>query len=598
MRILFFLPTTSLVRHFDSVLLALANRGHAIRIATPGQETNWPLPEALAAHGRVSEVVCPAGRSDEWAGAARLFRLFVDYHRYLAPAFAGADKLRERARAEFIAALAGGRIRRLAARCPACNAKVLNDAVARLLLPDGGPAAERLRHLLTAIERAIPPDPLYQQFLRSEQPDAVLVSPLVGLGSEQTDWVKGARALGIPVGFPVFSWDNLTTKGIVHEQPDQVFVWNDIQKREAMEHHGVPAARVVVTGAPRFDAFLDLAPKRDRQTFCAKYALDPDKPIVAYLCSSDFVADAEAAFVWQWIAEVRREPVLAECNVVIRPHPRSEHQWTQADPGAWPRVAVVRPKSMNADRSLYETLFHSAVVVGLNTSAQIEAALLEKPVLTLLAPGFERGQQGTLHFRYLLEEEGGFVRVAEDFAAHRRHLVDAVQGRYDRAALRAFSTRFVRPAGLDRPATPLLADAIERLRPSGSFAAVKQWLRPARSRNDGRGARDASEGAVESLRALGHCADRIDVDGAAAPQACAGAVDRVARTMSAGDRPHASAACPSCGTDLTASELAALVRAAVGPGLENVRALLRVAEAAMGGGAAGSALTPQAAVKA
>ena len=61
----------------------------------------------------------------------------------------------------------------------------------------------------------------------------MLVSPLVRFGSEQADWVKSARALGIPVGFPVFSWDNLTTKGIIHVQPDRVFVWNEVQKREA-----------------------------------------------------------------------------------------------------------------------------------------------------------------------------------------------------------------------------------------------------------------------------------------------------------------------------------------------------------------------------
>jgi hypothetical protein len=67
----------------------------------------------------------------------------------------------------------------------------------------------------------------------------VLVTPLVELGSDQPDWIKSARALGIPVGFPVFSWDNLTTKGVLHVQPDRLFVWNDIQRREAIEYHNV-----------------------------------------------------------------------------------------------------------------------------------------------------------------------------------------------------------------------------------------------------------------------------------------------------------------------------------------------------------------------
>ena len=38
----------------------------------------------------------------------------------------------------------------------------------------------------------------------------------------------------------------------------------------------------------------------------------------------------------------------------------------------------------------------STIVVGLNASAQIEAGILGAPVLTLLAPGFEKGQSGPL----------------------------------------------------------------------------------------------------------------------------------------------------------------------------------------------------------
>jgi hypothetical protein len=178
--------------------------------------------------------------------------------------------------------------------------------------------------------------------------------------------------------------------------------------------------------------------------------------------------------VSRWIGEIRSDPSLAETNIVVRPHPRAEAQWSSFDAAAWPRVAVTMPKQMNADRLLYDTLYHSAAVVGLNTSAQIEAALLGKPVLTLLAPEFERGQQGTLHFRYLLEEDGGFVRVAAGFDEHRRHLADAVAGRHDAGATRAFIERFVRPAGLDRPATPILADAIERLH-TGNRSAAKRW---------------------------------------------------------------------------------------------------------------------------
>jgi hypothetical protein len=287
--------------------------------------------------------------------------------------------------------------------------------------------------------------------------------------------VKSARRLGIPVACPVFSWDNLTTKGLIHEQPDRVFVWNDIQEREAIDYHAVPADRIVVTGAPRFDAFIAMSPKKSRETFCARYGLQPDRPILTYLCSSEFVAGGEVAFVRAWIDEIRKEPSLAECNVLIRPHPRALDEWITLDTSGWPQVGVARSKLLNADQLLYDTLFHSAAVVGLNTSAQLEAGMLGKPVYTVLAPGFERGQQGTLHFRYLLQEEGGFVQVAKDFDEHRAHLADAVAGRYDAAQIRRFIERFIRPAGWDRAATPLLVDAVEAMRPAKT-TGLKRWF--------------------------------------------------------------------------------------------------------------------------
>ena len=205
-----------------------------------------------------------------------------------------------------------------------------------------------------------------------------------------------------------------------------MFVWNAVQKREATDYYGVSPDKVVITGAPRFDSFMELQPSVDRNAYCRTLDLDPAAPIVTYLCSSEFVAGHETAFVEQWIHAIRKDPRLTSCNVIVRPHPRSVRQWNDVDLARHGRVGLSLSRVLNADQSLYDALYHSAAVVGLNTSAQIEAGILGKPVLTLLAPGFEKGQQGTLHFRYLLREEGGFVELAKDLDEHKAHLARAV----------------------------------------------------------------------------------------------------------------------------------------------------------------------------
>jgi len=73
------------------------------------------------------------------------------------------------------------------------------------------------------------------------------------------------------------------------------------------------------------------------------------------------------------------------------------------------------------------------------------------------------GQEGTLHFHYLLRSQGGHVELAGDFEEHRQQLAAALAGRPDRATIDAFVERFVRPRGLSVAVAPIVADAIEEL---------------------------------------------------------------------------------------------------------------------------------------
>ncbi len=103
-----------------------------------------------------------------------------------------------------------------------------------------GTAGSSQRALALA-EDAIPSERLFDLFIQYERPDLVLVTPLVDYGSYQTDYVKSAHRVGVPVVFAPFSWDNLTNRGLIRVEPDRMLVWNEIQKREAVELHGVAA---------------------------------------------------------------------------------------------------------------------------------------------------------------------------------------------------------------------------------------------------------------------------------------------------------------------------------------------------------------------
>ena len=116
---------------------------------------------------------------------------------------------------------------------------------------------------------------------------------------------------------------------------------------------------------------------------------------------------------------------------------------------------------MNADQGLYDSLHHSGAVVGLNTSAMIEAGILDKPVLTLVMEEFAGGQEETLHFHYLRAANGGLLHEAHGFEEHVAQLGAALRAQ-DGDRIRKFVERFVRPRGLQTPVTPIMADEIER----------------------------------------------------------------------------------------------------------------------------------------
>jgi len=455
-RFLFVMQYPGYLRYFDSTVRLLAERGHHVDVVF---DSPHKQPEGMEALEGVAGITClgqTPRRDDVWTVVGKAVRGTIDYLRYLHPRFANAHYLRNRMR-DVLPPLFS-----FVGRWHSASADTTRRAIAPLL----------------ACERAIPSSPVLERFIRSRRPDAVVVTPLVTDRSTQVDIVKSAHALGLPVALCVASWDHLTTKGLMRVQPDLVAVWNEEQQAEAIEFHGVARERIAVTGAQPFDRWFTRQPT-DRASFCRKVSLDGSKPFVLFVGSTASISApvAEVDFVRRWIEALRAVPALRDVGVLIRPHPYNAVHWHDVDLTALPGVAVY-PRAANpvneADRQDYfDSLFHSEAVVGVNTTAMIEAAIVGRTVHAVLADEFQDTQGGTLHFRYLLAENGGFLRVAGSLPEHAiqvaETLADPATGR---EACKRFVARFIRPHGIDVNATPALVHALERLAASGPRPAV------------------------------------------------------------------------------------------------------------------------------
>jgi hypothetical protein len=459
MKVLFIARHFTYFRNFESVIAALAERGHQVHLAADREETlgGRELVDRLAARfpRHVTVGFTPIlhwGRYRRLSGA---LRIGLDYLRYSDPRYETTPKLRDRAYARtawFVLALA-----RLPGR------RIITRALER-------------------IEAAVPRQLGVDDFIREQQPDVLLVTPLIELGSPQLDYVRAARSLGIRSALCVWSWDHLSSKALIRVVPDRIIVWNDVQRDEAERFHGIESDRVVVTGAQCFDQWFDRAPSRDRETFCRAVGVPPDRPLLLYVCSALFKnSPSEAGLVLEWIGAIRRSPDarLRDAAILVRPHPQRLDEWPTDARDTLARGRAVlwgsNPVEEESRADYFDSMCHAAAVVGLNTSALVEAAIVDRPVFTLLLPEFRHNQEGTFHFHHLLTVGGGFLNVSRSIEEHAEQLSHALAGGAVRPN-RPFVEQFVRPRGVSVAATPVFADAVETLLREGAAWPVEGRL--------------------------------------------------------------------------------------------------------------------------
>ena len=451
MKILFSALHFANLRNYESVVRLLAERGHRVHLIAEEPETfgGQALVERLAAeHPTVSWGWAPSPSEEPWFSFAQKVRFALEYVRFLGPEYAQAQKLRMRN----------------IMRVP----RVVRWVCAGIGWTGIGQRA--ILRVLKWLERHIPLSRDVEAFLAAQRPDVLLLTSLTVARSTEVHQLKAARALGIRSAACILSWDHLSSKALLHIAPDRTLVWNDTQKTEAVHLHGLPAESIAVTGAQCYDQWFDRRPGRTREEFCASVGLDPARRFVLYVCSamSPLPNPLEPVFVRDWVQALRasEDSEVREAALLIRPHPEREREWRGIDLDGFENVVVSgrTPIDSDAKADYFDALFYSDAVVGLCTSAFLEAAIVGRPVLTLLLPAFRLHQEGMAHFRYLLTVGGGLLHTAPDLDAHIGQLGTAMRGRGARDERnQRFLQEFIRPRGLTVPATPSFVDAVESL---------------------------------------------------------------------------------------------------------------------------------------
>ena len=225
------------------------------------------------------------------------------------------------------------------------------------------PPRALVKRALELAETLVPSERYYELFIRSHAPDVVLITPLIDFGSYQTDYVKSAHRLGIPVAFLPFSWDNLTNRGLVRIAPDRVLVWNEHQKREAVDvsrrpgrshrRDGCAAVRRFLRDAAVDDAGRVLRARRARSVA----AVSAVPVLVAFRRAGRSRIRARVG-----AARCARDPSVGDCGILVRPHPANAEPWEGVDLAAISRTRPCGPSRRRCKPipALYDSLYHCA----------------------------------------------------------------------------------------------------------------------------------------------------------------------------------------------------------------------------------------------
>ena len=245
------------------------------------------------------------------------------------------------------------------------------------------------------------------EYLRRRTPDLVLVSPLVEAASDQVDVVRAAQAcrdarrhpggeLGQPHQQGQSSGPVARSHRRLERQSRKTRRSGSTESPPSGGRHRCASATTIGSSGGR---------RQPRRVLPYRRGLIARRPFILYTGSAPCSSrddEVELPFGRSGSrAKRERGPSLREIGVLVRPHPYNGRRGAKrlrrpGDVAVWPRAA--QPGRRAQPDRLLRLPVHCDAVVGINTSAMIEAGVVGRPVLAMADAELAGSQEQTVHF--------------------------------------------------------------------------------------------------------------------------------------------------------------------------------------------------------
>ena len=209
---------------------------------------------------------------------------------------------------------------------------------------------------------------------------------------------------------------------------DLLCVWGEPSRR-ALLQSGVPAERIVVTGAPRFDEVFRNAAQNTSP------ANRPAQILVATSGPGDIVSLAQfGGFIRMLYGAADLTPEI-HWKVKLHPKDRPEN-YHNARPTGHPRVEIMLSQSKGKHQDILACLSTARALVTISSTSALDAMAVDVPVIAVNV--WPRGE-GLEDVEFLSPANTIQVRTAQELAAAVRAAVSGEIPPERRAAARAFA---------------------------------------------------------------------------------------------------------------------------------------------------------------
>lgn len=271
----------------------------------------------------------------------------------------------------------------------------------------------------------------YKEIFDRHKPDFVFV-PDVHSMQDVTVIREARRQRIMTIGMPG-SWDHFPKK-FEPLRADKLMVWNEVNKKEAIELQDYKESDIIVTGASFYDIFTYNKLLMSRNEFLSKFGLDKNRKIIFFASGTKY-SPYDGDTVDIILKFVKENELSVPSQIFLRPYPgvKSDHDKFDKFAGEkfiytdWIEPKKIFGQSAHAWYPNFDSIahflnciYHADIIVNAYSSVSVEASVYLKPIINVNFDGYQnppfsksiRRFQHYSHYKHVLKTKG--VRQVEN----------------------------------------------------------------------------------------------------------------------------------------------------------------------------------------